>query len=519
MNSNVKRRPSIPLGTEIPNFPPISRPLHCDETLEIYLLEKSNERTLIAIFYSVPAEVAIDKVIGALESWWSVIPDELVYPETVRRYLIGQREYVCAIVSVCGEWIPECGSRLNEIEDATLRTILEGAASLSADLKKSGFVPVLESSLTWLTVSPERCLLIPLVAKPWSEDNESKSVRELSRLIYFLTTDIDTENSSGKAIELSRWVKRIKPETSRILAKCLQSTPSTDQVLCFDTLSSLLSSNSKTESLVLEHPASGGLARVAGMHKLKTLLKQDVVEPLRDPVKFKRYGLTVPNGVLLFGPPGCGKTYISKQLAEELGYFFLEVIPSEIAGSYIHQTVLKIRDLFETAAENAPSVIFIDEFEALVPSRSELGSHQQYKSEEVNELLVQLGTCSERNIFLIAATNEPAKIDNAVRRTGRLDKLIYVGPPDEEARIEMLSLHLQHRPTDNLDIAVLASTLSGYSASDIKFVVDEAARLALRQDQSPITMEILRNAIKRVPPSVTPEDESRFESFTERGTD
>jgi SpoVK/Ycf46/Vps4 family AAA+-type ATPase len=101
-----------------------------------------------------------------------------------------------------------------------------------------------------------------------------------------------------------------------------------------------------------------------------------------------------------------------------------------------------------------------------------------------------------------------------------LDKLIYVGPPDEEARVEMLKMHLLNRPvSDNLDISLLASSLSGYSASDIKFLVDEAARLALRQDQSPITMDLLQNAVKRVPPSVSVGDERRFQSFAERGID
>src|SRR5262249_9654005 len=156
----------------------------------------------------------------------------------------------------------------------------------------------------------------------------------------------------------------------------------------------------------------------------KQLLMQEVIEPLRNPETFKRYGLTVPNGMLLFGPPGCGKTYIAKQLAEELDYSFIEVIPSEVAGIYIHQSVLKIREIFESAEEKAPSIVFIDEFEAFVPSRAELGATQQHKSEEVNELLVQLSNCAERNIFLIAATNEPGKIDHAIRRTGRLDKLV-----------------------------------------------------------------------------------------------
>ena len=241
-----------------------------------------------------------------------------------------------------------------------------------------------------------------------------------------------------------------------------------------------------------------GLDKVAGMHVLKDLLRREVVGPVRDPEPYRRYGLSIPNGILLYGPPGCGKTYIARQLAEELGYYFVEIIPSELASPYIHQSVMRIRELFDSAAEQAPAIIFIDEFEALVPSRSELGGHQQYKAEEVNEFLAHLNGCSQKNIFVIAATNQPDKIDPAVRRTGRLDKLIYVGPPDLEARKEMLALHLEGRPVaPDLEIESLAEALQGYSASDIRFLVDEAARAALK-DRQDIGRESFRIAMRGI---------------------
>jgi transitional endoplasmic reticulum ATPase len=178
---------------------------------------------------------------------------------------------------------------------------------------------------------------------------------------------------------------------------------------------------------------------------------------------------------------------------------------------------MKIRELFDAAVEHAPAVVFIDEFEALVPPRGELGGHQQYKAEEVNEFLAHLNSCAEKRVFVIAATNQPEKVDPAVRRTGRLDKIIYVGPPDVDARREMLALHLKGRPVAAaFDIAGLAACLEGYSASDIRFLVDEAARDALR-NRMEISNASFCSAMDRIRPSVGLEVEAAYRGVEQRG--
>jgi AAA+ superfamily predicted ATPase len=269
---------------------------------------------------------------------------------------------------------------------------------------------------------------------------------------------------------------------------------------------------------VVPNPTERGLAKVAGMDELKALLYDEVVAALREPEELKEYGLTIPNGILLFGPPGCGKTFIARQLAEELNYYFKEVFPSEIGSTFIHDTTLKIRETFDTAAERAPAILFVDEFESMVPARRALGAHQHHTSEEVSEFLKQLESCASRRIVLIAATNEPWKIDPAVLRTGRLDKLIYVPAPDATARAAMLRFHLYgRRQCAAIDVASFADTLPGYAASDLKMVVDEAARRA-RKARQPIAEEHLRAAARElVPPSVTARDELRFLAFGQRG--
>ena len=233
---------------------------------------------------------------------------------------------------------------------------------------------------------------------------------------------------------------------------------------------------------------------------------------------YRRYRVSLPNGILFYGPPGCGKTYLARALAEELGWSFQYCRPSDVASPYIHDTVSKIRAVFTTAIEKAPSIVFIDEFEAFVPARSALGGHQQYKAEEVNEFLANLEGCAERKILVIAATNEPDKIHPAVRRSGRFDKLILTPPPDAAARQAMLDFHLQDRPVDPaLDIAGIAAVLEGYSASDIKLLVDEAARMALRQKET-ISTKTLLATLDRVPASITAEDMQRYDGFRSRGT-
>lgn len=247
-------------------------------------------------------------------------------------------------------------------------------------------------------------------------------------------------------------------------------------------------------------PKGNGFADVAGMRELKAQLQRDVIDLLRNPEKYRAYGLTLPNGMLLYGPPGCGKTFFAKKLAEEVGFNFMMRTPSDLKSRYVNATQENIAAMFKEAEENAPSIIFIDEINELLPKRTS-DAHEMSKS-AVNEMLAQMDRTGERGIFVIGATNLPDEIDEAMLRTGRLEKRFFVGPPDKEARREMFEMNLKNRKTDfGIDFERLASLTEGYVSSDIRFIVDEAARAALSNGES-ITMALLEESIRSHPSSI-----------------
>lgn len=257
-----------------------------------------------------------------------------------------------------------------------------------------------------------------------------------------------------------------------------------------------------------------GFDAVAGMADLKETLYNDVIRALNETELYESYGITIPNGMLLYGPPGCGKTFIAERLAEEIGFNFIPVIPSDLANIYVHGTQEKIGKLFQEARDNAPTIIFFDEIDAVAPNRAG-DIHHSYAS-EVNELLAQMTNCSEHEIFVIAATNRPEKIDSALLRTGRIDKIIYVPPPDKEARQAIFELYLKSRPIDlALNYSILAESTENYVASDLKFLVDESSRAALHNDCR-ITMEIMNETISKFRPSISKDDIKQYDALRDK---
>jgi AAA+ superfamily predicted ATPase len=513
----IERRPTLPIGYSLAGLPAVAKALHSDGKCELYsLISSEGGQTTLLLLWSPDTSPETRRVSDWLNAQHPLVLSVIRVltteecPENATGFMLELR----------GRCIDDEG--LRAAEGDRIRRLLHSMLDLIESGQPIGMYPDFNPSLSWqLDKEGILCTLLPLNEQTLSELDQ---VRLVAKTFYRFATGIDPEQLKGNVPSLLRWSKFAGEELSRIIDRCLAPNNSKESITTLMGLNNALG-RSKTEKISQsDGPSTSpssvtgkGLDKVAGMHVLKDLLRREVVAPVRNPEPFRKYGLSIPNGILLYGPPGCGKTYIARQLAEELGHYFVEIIPSELASPYIHGSVIKIRDLFDTAAEHAPAVVFIDEFEALVPSRESLGGFQDYKSSEVNEFLAHLNACSEKNIFVIAATNQPEKIDSAVRRTGRLDKLIYVGPPDEEARKEMLALHLEGRPlAKDFDLEALAKIAEFYSASDLRFLVDEAARYALSRNEE-ITHESFRSGMARVQPSITPKTEVRYQSVQQRG--
>lgn len=239
------------------------------------------------------------------------------------------------------------------------------------------------------------------------------------------------------------------------------------------------------------------------MKELKEQLQHDVINALQTPQEYESYGITIPNGMLLYGPPGCGKTFFSKRFAEEVGFNFIDIKPSSLQSKFVNATQENIAKMFEEAEKNAPTIIFIDELDALVPSRE--GDLHQMHANAVNEFLAQMNDCGSKGIFIIGASNRPEKIDPAILRAGRLDKKVYLPVPDFEARKEMFQIYLNQRK-DKLDFGIdydkLSAFTKNYISADIALIVNDASRKA-HKEKARISMEILEFIIKNTKPTVS----------------
>ncbi len=259
---------------------------------------------------------------------------------------------------------------------------------------------------------------------------------------------------------------------------------------------------------------------VGGLKEIKQELMESVEWPLKKPEVFTKMGIKPPRGVLLYGPPGCGKTLLARAVATESEANFISIKGPEIFSKWVGESEKAIREVFRKGRTAAPAIIFFDELDSIVPRRG-LGYADSGASERViSQLLTEIdGIESLQNVLVIAATNRPDILDPAVLRPGRFDRMIYVPSPDLDSLKEIFKIHTHTMPlSTDVDVEELARKAQGYSGADVEAICREAAIDALRTDidSTEVTLRDFNKAMERVAPSITAEDDAWYQKFSKR---
>lgn len=250
---------------------------------------------------------------------------------------------------------------------------------------------------------------------------------------------------------------------------------------------------------------------VGGLENVKTRLNESFIQPMRHAEIAQAFGKSLRGGLLLYGPPGCGKTFMARAVAGELGAGFMSLVMTDVIGSFHGETEKNIHAVFQEARKNdGPTVLFLDEIDALALKRSSLTSGSTWLRSTVNQLLLEMDSMQGENdgLYVLAATNHPWDLDEAVLRPGRLDRAVLVSPPDLAAREAILRRQLERRPVAGIDLGALAQSTTGFSGADLEHLCVTAAEKAMMRsidngEVQPITMTDLAAALREVQPSTS----------------
>jgi ATP-dependent 26S proteasome regulatory subunit len=246
---------------------------------------------------------------------------------------------------------------------------------------------------------------------------------------------------------------------------------------------------------------------IGGMESVKEQIRMKIIFPLTNPDVYKAYGKKTGGGILMYGPPGCGKTHLARATAGEINSGFISVGINDVLEMWIGSSERNLHDIFESARRNTPVVLFFDEVDALAANRSSMkgeGSGRRV----INQFLAELDGVDTDNdgVLVLAATNAPWHLDSAFRRPGRFDRIIFVPPPDKAARVEILRIMMQGKPTENIDYEYLAKKTEAFSGADLHALVDFTLEKKIEQAMKegkpkPVTTKDLESSLKDVKPS------------------
>ncbi len=259
---------------------------------------------------------------------------------------------------------------------------------------------------------------------------------------------------------------------------------------------------------------------IGGLDEVKQHLKESVEWPIKTPEIFTKLGIRPPKGILMYGPPGSGKTMLARAVATESESNFISIKGPEVFSKWVGESEKAIREVFRKARMAAPAVIFLDEIDSLTPRRGMGMSDSGVSERVISQLLTEMdGITTLQDIVVIAATNRPDMVDSAVLRPGRFDRLIYVPEPDEKSRLQVFKIYTKGMPiATDVDYNALATATKYYSGADIESLCREAAMHALRHDVNSceVTMKDFQDALKEMGPSITPDMEKWYKSFMQQ---
>lgn len=254
---------------------------------------------------------------------------------------------------------------------------------------------------------------------------------------------------------------------------------------------------------------------IGGLEVVKQQLKEAVEWPIKRPEAFKRLGVNPPKGILLYGAPGTGKTLLAKAVATESEANFILVKGPELLSKWVGESEKAVREVFKKARQTSPTIIFFDEIDSLAPRRG-MSADSHATERVVNQMLTEMDGLEELyDVVILAATNRPDMIDNALLRPGRFDRLILIPAPEEKTRLEILKVHTKNMPLKDVDLEKIAKQTEGYVGADIEAMCREAAILALRKDPDAkvITAKHFEEALKQIGPSLSKEIEDAYIAF------